>query len=146
MVWFSECASGVCTCNLNKFSSLQLIEQHKAFLRQLNILTDVCRANSIVLSRLNELSAEIEELLQSFLFRQLGLTDDEQVYLLARQHENRELLLKQEKTVALVEARMAFRSYQMDCVMFHIHLAWEEEQLRLYEELWCLDNGFPWRQ
>jgi hypothetical protein len=112
----------------------------------LNNLTDVRRANSLVLSGLNERLAEIDDLLQSFLFRQLRLTDDEQVALLARQHENRELLLKHEKTVALVETRMAFLSYRMDAVMFHIHLAWEEEQLRLYEEIWRLDNGISWRK
>ncbi len=146
MVWFRECASGGCKCNLRDLSTLQLIELHKTLLLQSNNLTDVRRAYSLVLSGLNERLAEIEDLLQSFLFRQLHLTDDDQVALLARQHENRELLLKHENTVALVEARMAFLSYQMDCVMVHIHLAWEEEQLRLYKELWCLDNGFPWRQ
>lgn len=136
-----RCARGVCRCRLRRYSLRQLVEKHQSLQLRLNSLTNFYRDNLLVLTELNERLVEIEELLISFRFGDINLTEYEQVGLLERQHRYTELVSKHEEAVVLAEEGIVFLSYRMDWVMLHILLAWEEEQRRCDEEMWRLDQG-----
>ena len=72
----------------------------------------------------------------------IEMDNEDQADLIDSKYRCMEQLSNQQEAVVLSEAGIAFLSYRMDWVMFHIHLAWEEEQRRCDEEMWRLDQGF----
>ena len=138
----SRCASGVCECDMRRLSLIQLVEKHQNLHQCLSNLTGERRANCLVVSRLIERLDEIENLCHSIAAGIIDMDNEDQAALIERKHQCIEQLSNQREAVVLSEAGIAFLSYQMDWVMFHIHLTWEEEQRRYYEELWRLNQGF----
>jgi len=136
------CASGVCECGLIRLSPLQLVEKHQSLHQRLSNLTGKHRANCLVVSRLIERLEEMENRCRSILAGIIDMNNEDQAALIDRKHQCMEQLSIHQEAVVLSEAGIAFLSYQMDWMMFHIHLAWEEEQRRYDEEMWRLDQGF----
>lgn len=137
-----SCASGVCECGLRRYSPQQLIEQYQILQQLLNSLTDIHRANCLVVSRLNERLAEIENICHSIAAGIIDMDNEDQAALIDRKHHCMEQLSNQREAVVLSEAGIAFLSYRMDWIIIHIHLAWEEEQRCYDEELWRLELRF----
>jgi hypothetical protein len=136
-----RCVSGICECGLKRYSLPQLDEKYKKLQQRFGIMIGKHRSYRSVLFELNQRSDEVQEELHLFACGAIQLHDYEQILLLEIQHRYNEQRTNQENLLALAEERMAFLSYRMDWVMFHIHLAWEEEQQRYAEEVWRLDQS-----